>query len=159
MYCLCQLCCSVYYLCVNVYCTTATGCQLKCSKQIYIISYTISYYIISIINHTIYHIISYHISYISYHIYINHIISCIISYINHIVSCIISYTISFEDYKAPPNPSEYLMIKFIFQSKSSICKIPERILKKQILISGLTEMLAGECNLSKHSSLIVPKTY
>jgi energy-coupling factor transporter transmembrane protein EcfT len=42
---------SVYCLCVNVYCTTATGCQPNCSY--------ISY-------------ISYHhiISYISYHIYI-----------------------------------------------------------------------------------------
>jgi hypothetical protein len=29
------LCCSVYCLCVNVYCTTATGCQPKCSIQIY----------------------------------------------------------------------------------------------------------------------------
>jgi hypothetical protein len=29
------LCCSVYCLCVNVYCTTATGCQPICSKQIY----------------------------------------------------------------------------------------------------------------------------
>jgi hypothetical protein len=35
---------SVYCLCVNVYCTAATGCQPNCSKQIYI-----------------YHIISYHI--------------------------------------------------------------------------------------------------
>ena len=26
-----SLCCSVYCLCVNVYCTTATGCQSKCS--------------------------------------------------------------------------------------------------------------------------------
>ena len=25
-----SLCCSVYCLCVNVYCTTATGCQPKC---------------------------------------------------------------------------------------------------------------------------------
>jgi hypothetical protein len=25
------LCCSVYCLCINVYCTTATGCQPKCS--------------------------------------------------------------------------------------------------------------------------------
>jgi hypothetical protein len=32
--------CSVYCLCVNVYCTTATGCQLNCNQQIYnIISY------------------------------------------------------------------------------------------------------------------------
>jgi len=26
-----SLCCSVYCLFVNVYCTTATGCQLNCS--------------------------------------------------------------------------------------------------------------------------------
>ena len=26
-----SLCCSVYSLCVNVYCTTATGCQHNCS--------------------------------------------------------------------------------------------------------------------------------
>jgi len=26
-----SLCCSVYCLCVNVYCTTATGCQPNCS--------------------------------------------------------------------------------------------------------------------------------
>ena len=43
-----SLCCSVYCLCVNVYCTAATGCQPNCSWQIY--------HIIS------YHIISYHIS-------------------------------------------------------------------------------------------------
>jgi len=30
-----SLCRSVYCLCVNVYCTTATGCQPCCSKQIY----------------------------------------------------------------------------------------------------------------------------
>jgi hypothetical protein len=29
-----SLCCSVYCLCVNVYCTTATGCQPNCSEQI-----------------------------------------------------------------------------------------------------------------------------
>jgi hypothetical protein len=29
------LCCSVYCLCVNVYCTTATGCQPNCNKQVY----------------------------------------------------------------------------------------------------------------------------
>ena len=28
-----ELCCSVYCLCVNVYCTTATGCQPNCSQQ------------------------------------------------------------------------------------------------------------------------------
>jgi len=26
-----SLCCCVYFLCVNVYCNTATGCQLNCS--------------------------------------------------------------------------------------------------------------------------------
>ena len=31
----------IYCLCVNVYCTTATGCQPNCSEQIYIISYTV----------------------------------------------------------------------------------------------------------------------
>jgi hypothetical protein len=31
----CQLCCHMYCLCVNVYCTTATGCQPNCSKQTY----------------------------------------------------------------------------------------------------------------------------
>jgi hypothetical protein len=50
-----SLCCSVYCLCVNVYCTNATGCQPNCS-YVYIISYhIISYHIIS------YHIISYQI--------------------------------------------------------------------------------------------------
>ena len=34
MYCV-ALCCSVYCLSVNVYFTTATGCQPKCSYQIY----------------------------------------------------------------------------------------------------------------------------
>jgi len=29
------LCCSVYCLCANVYCTTATGCQPSCSYKIY----------------------------------------------------------------------------------------------------------------------------
>jgi len=29
------LCCCVYGLCVNVYCTTSTGCQLNCSYQIH----------------------------------------------------------------------------------------------------------------------------
>jgi hypothetical protein len=58
-----SFCCSMYYLYVNVYCTTATGCQPNCNYQIYIISYRIISYIIS------YHITSYHIiSYISYHI-------------------------------------------------------------------------------------------
>jgi len=28
-----SLCCSMYCLCVNVYCTAATGCQSNCSKQ------------------------------------------------------------------------------------------------------------------------------
>ena len=30
-----SLCFSMYYLCVNVYCTTATGCQPNCSRHIY----------------------------------------------------------------------------------------------------------------------------
>ena len=30
-----SLCCTVYCLCVNVYCTAATVCQLNCSYQIY----------------------------------------------------------------------------------------------------------------------------
>jgi hypothetical protein len=34
-----SLCCSVYCLCVNVYCTTATGCQPNCSLYIYIYIY------------------------------------------------------------------------------------------------------------------------
>ena len=38
-----SLCCSVYCLFVNVYCTTATGCQPNCSYQIY---HIISYHII-----------------------------------------------------------------------------------------------------------------
>jgi hypothetical protein len=60
--------CSIYCLCVNVYCNTATGCLPNCRWQIYhIMSYhIISYHIIS------YHIISYHI--ISYHIISYHII-------------------------------------------------------------------------------------
>jgi len=36
-----SLCCSVYCLCVNVYCTAATGWQPDCSLQIYHISYRI----------------------------------------------------------------------------------------------------------------------
>jgi hypothetical protein len=32
------MCCSVYCLCVNVYSTTATGCQPNCSTHIYQIS-------------------------------------------------------------------------------------------------------------------------
>ena len=43
-----SLCCSVYCLCVNVYCTAATGCQTNCSHQIYHISYHIVSYISSI---------------------------------------------------------------------------------------------------------------
>jgi hypothetical protein len=35
------LCCSVYCLCVNVYFTTATGCQPNCTLQIYHIMYNI----------------------------------------------------------------------------------------------------------------------
>jgi len=37
MYCLCWLCCSMYCLCVNMYCTTATGCQPNCSQMCHII--------------------------------------------------------------------------------------------------------------------------
>ena len=89
------MCCSVYCLCVNVYCTTASGCRPNCSWQIYhIISYHIishhitSYHIIS------YHIISYHITYhiTSYHIISHHIISYhIISH--HIISHHIIYVL------------------------------------------------------------------
>ena len=39
MYCLFRVVLSI--VCVNVYCTTATGCQPNCSQQIYIISYII----------------------------------------------------------------------------------------------------------------------
>jgi hypothetical protein len=80
-------CCFVYCVCVNVYCTTATGVN-PIAGNYHVMSYhIISYHIIS------YHTISYHIiSYIiSYHI-IYHIISYrIISY--HIISYIISYLI------------------------------------------------------------------
>ena len=31
-----SLCCSGYCLCVNVYCTTATGCEPDCRQEIYI---------------------------------------------------------------------------------------------------------------------------
>ena len=79
-----SLCCSVYCLCVNVYCTTATGCHPNCSKK-YILSYRIISYNIS------YHI-SYHIvSYIIYRIISYRIVSFdIISYriIYHIVDCL-----------------------------------------------------------------------
>ena len=53
IYVLFVLCRSVRCLCVNVYCTTATGWLPNCSEQIYhIISYHISYHIISyIISH------------------------------------------------------------------------------------------------------------
>ena len=90
-----SFCCSVYCLCANVYCTTATGCQPNCCYHIYhIIPYHISYHIISchISYHTIpYHITSYHIvSYISYHtsyhITSHHVMSCLIIY--HIISYI-----------------------------------------------------------------------
>jgi hypothetical protein len=59
----CFVLCILCIACVNVYCTTATGCQPNCS-YIYI-SYHIIYHIIS------YRIVSYHISY--------HIISYITS--------------------------------------------------------------------------------
>jgi hypothetical protein len=79
------LCRSVYRLCVNVYCTSATGWKPNCSLTniSYIISYITSYHVI--IYHIIYmvsyriisYIISYHVSYrtISYHIISYHIIS------------------------------------------------------------------------------------
>ena len=35
LFCVLFHCCSVYCLCVNVYCTTAIGCQPNCSQQIY----------------------------------------------------------------------------------------------------------------------------
>ena len=57
-YCFCRLCCSMYCLFVNVYCTTAIGCQSNCSLQIYHIIYHIPYHIVS-------YTISYHISYIT----------------------------------------------------------------------------------------------
>jgi hypothetical protein len=53
------LCCFLYCLCVNVYCTAATGCQPNCSKQIY---------------HIIYHIIPYHIT--SHQVVINAVRRC-----------------------------------------------------------------------------------
>jgi len=89
-----SLCCSVYCLCVNVYCTTATGCHPNCSQE-YILSYRIISYNISY--HISYHIVSYRISYIvSYHIVSYLLISYrivsfdIISYriIYHIVDCL-----------------------------------------------------------------------
>ena len=39
-----SLCCSVYCLYVNVYCTTATGCQSNRSKQIYHSIYLMIYF-------------------------------------------------------------------------------------------------------------------
>jgi hypothetical protein len=46
-----SICCSVYCLCVNVYCTAATGRQPNCGQQIYhiisYISYDVSFHIIS----------------------------------------------------------------------------------------------------------------
>ena len=91
--CIVSLFCSVYCLCVNMYCTVATGCQPIAVKKYIIPYHIISYHIISY--HTVsYHIISYHT--ISYHIIQYHIISYhtisyhTISY--HIVSYhIISY--------------------------------------------------------------------
>ena len=90
---LCPLCCSMYCLRVNEYCTTAIGCQSNCSwiyhitsDRIIITNHISSYHIISnhiIPHHIIAYIISYHI--ISYHIISYHIISYhIISY--HIIS-------------------------------------------------------------------------
>ena len=97
-----SLCCSVYCLCVNVYCTAATVCQpIWVNKYIDIPYHIISYHIISyriisyrIISYIIYYIISYIISYriISYRVISYHILSYIISY--RIVSYhIISYLI------------------------------------------------------------------
>jgi hypothetical protein len=69
------LCRSVYSLCVNVNCTTATGCQPNCSWQVYhIIYYIVILYIIShhITPHhiTSHHTISHHIT--PYHITPHH---------------------------------------------------------------------------------------
>ena len=36
VYCLCQLCCSMHRFFKNVYCTTTTGCQPKCSLKIHL---------------------------------------------------------------------------------------------------------------------------
>ena len=55
--------CSVYCLCVNVYCATVTGCQTNCSYELYHIIYHIVSYIISY--HISYHTIPYRIT--SYH--------------------------------------------------------------------------------------------
>jgi hypothetical protein len=70
---------SVYCLCVNVYCSTATGVSTQLRLNIYhTIYHIIPYNIVSY--HTSYHV-SYHI--IPYHITSHHIISYHISY--HIV--------------------------------------------------------------------------
>ena len=62
LYMLISLCCSMYCLCVNVYCYYCYYChRVSTQLQLTSISYIISYHIIS------YHIISYHI--ISYHIF------------------------------------------------------------------------------------------
>ena len=105
----------MYRLCVNVYCTTATGCLPNCSWQIYhIISYhIISYHIIShhIISH---HITSHHISYhiISYHIISYHIISHhIITSSHHIISYHIIYHIQ----------SHHIIYRIIFISTRILC--------------------------------------
>jgi len=101
-----SLCRSVYCLCVNVYCTAATGCHCKCvlyccyrvSTHLHLtnISYRIMWYgIISchvvscqILSYHIYHMPC-HISYISYHVMSNHIISYHILYLvmSYIMSC------------------------------------------------------------------------
>jgi len=72
-----SFCCPVYCLCVNVYCTTATGCQPNCSQQIY---HIISYIIYRIISY----IISYNISYIISYIVICHISYNILYYISYL---------------------------------------------------------------------------
>ena len=85
-----SFCCSVDCPCVNVYCTTATGCPPNCCYQIYRIIYHIASY------HIIYHVMSYHISYI---------ISYILSYI---MSWHIMYHISYIRFcvkTSPPIPA------------------------------------------------------
>ena len=63
--CIVSLFCSVYCLCVNMYCTVATGCQPIAVKKYIIPYHIISYHIISY-NIISYRIISYHISPVSH---------------------------------------------------------------------------------------------
>jgi hypothetical protein len=87
------ICRSVYYLCVNVYCTTATGWLPNCIWQIYIISYHIIYHVTwyhVVISYIMYHII-YHIYHTIYHIYhiiyyTSYVICHVISFITYIIS-------------------------------------------------------------------------